>query len=171
MEANGIDDRQDMQTNSPYLPPSETRDLAQEGRWKLRLPAILFLIVCILGIAFDAVYIFDLILSLQRAGDGGAVRGVGGVSIGIRFAWQVFFLLAHLVILNAACDIVTRKNYAKSVAVCKFAFVPYVTPLVILGIPFAVWTYYVLRDSRVKQAFESQVAGGKSESAARAFEP
>lgn len=154
MEANQERGGQDFPARSPYAPPSDLQDPVEQGRDMLRLPAIVFLIVCILGIAFDAVLVFSSIYALAGVVEGEAVQGARKVSIGIGLARGGFFLLAHLVILNAACDIVARKNYSRSTAVCKFAFVPYVTPLILLGIPLAVWVFLTLRDDRVRKAFE-----------------
>ncbi|MCA9190432.1 MAG: hypothetical protein KDB03_01665 [Planctomycetales bacterium] len=149
-----------MKENSPYRPPQSDPagntigEPASTGFGNPTIPATILLLVSLLAVCWDAALAFFLIF-----GDGLAIwRGEAANDQIVPFLtgtiWQIVLLGTHIVILSTTCDIIARKNYFGSIRVCRFAFVPFLSPLIIAGIPFAIWIYKLLENDAVKQEFE-----------------
>jgi len=75
-------------------------------------------------------------------------------SVVVRTIWGVILLFASAFVFYGAIRMKDLVDYNAAMAGAVVAMVPCVGPCCLLGIPFGLWAFVVLRRSEVKEAFQ-----------------
>lgn len=82
----------------------------------------------------------------------------------VRIATVLTLTACQCVFLNGAVYMLKAKNRRSAILAMQLACIPICSPLIILGIPVAIWALAVLNDSRVKEYFQINSKSGNDKS-------
>jgi len=127
---------------------------------KVRTPAIALIIVSSLAIAFGtAGLVGDLILYTSGAIEELEARDARPISqetiLAVRTVWGIVLLVASVFILYGSIQMLKLRNYGTAKAAAIVAMIPMLGPCCVVGIPFGIWAFLVLKDDSVRLAFRS----------------
>ncbi len=71
----------------------------------------------------------------------------------IRTIWGIGLALTTAFVLNGAILMYKLENYTLARTAAIVAMIPLLSPCCLLGIPFGIWAFVVLRDPRVERQF------------------
>lgn len=146
---------------NPYEPPSVDSQLGPESgeqsieeiRRRVARPGTALMIMGSIASVFPAVnIIFATIFLFAQGLD---FRSVNALPIIYEIAANGVFFVIWLLISIGGAKMAFMESYSLARLAALIACIPFITPFIIIGIPFGVWGTILLNDPKVKTAFES----------------
>jgi hypothetical protein len=109
------------------------------------------LIVGVLGLLGDAFLLLTGLAERLDAAEGGT--GSAYETIVHRSIWGIALLIAAAFVLYGSIRMLSLKSYGVAKAAAIVAMIPLLGPCCLLGIPFGIWAFVVLRRPEVQSAF------------------
>jgi hypothetical protein len=139
-------------SNRPLATPENVR-----GR--LMVPAVIQMILAAISFVLVAAGFFAIVQGglgppqgHPQANDPGFREGF----IAGQLAVPTFGLLSAAFVMVGCLCMIMVKMRGLAVAAAIVAMIPCLSPLIVLGIPFGIWSLVVLNNSEVREAFESR---------------
>jgi hypothetical protein len=125
---------------------------------KVRGPAIALIIVSSLAIAFGiAGLVGDFFLYSTGALEELEARNAKPISqettLTIRTVWGIVLLIASSFVLYGSIQMLKLTSYGTARAAAIVAMIPMLGPCCVVGIPFGIWAFVVLKEDSVRNAF------------------
>lgn len=134
---------------NPYAPPISNvpRSVDDRDAIKARVsrPATALIVMASIQSVFLAIYLVSWAIVVARSGS------VSGVSVGVAVVCLQFVCTVLIAIGAAKLGFLESHRLARLGSL--LACVPFVTPFIIVGIPFGIWSLRLLADPSVRQAF------------------
>ncbi len=139
---------------NPYMAPLAPSN-GERGRREivhaLRIPSIGMLVLSLIWCCFAAMFVTVFaMLFIREFLESGSARGV--VIPKDEAAEALIFVSSFFIAFGAWCMRRTI-HYRVAVAAAVIACIPFLTPWIVLGIPFGIWALVVLRRKDVRAAF------------------
>lgn len=131
----------------------------EDVRGRLMVPAVIQMILAAISFVLVAAGFFAIVQGglgpppgHPQANDPGFREGF----IAGQLAVPTFGLLSAAFVIVGCLCMITVKMRGLAVAAAIVAVIPCLSPLLVLGIPFGIWSLVVLNNPDVREAFESQ---------------
>ena len=146
---------------NPYEPPSVDSQLGPESREqtieqirrRVSRPGMALMILGSIASVFPAVKIISLTIFLLTHGLG--LSSMISHPIIPQILVDGGFFMLWLLISIGGAKLAFMESYRLARTAAAIACVPLMTPFIVIGIPFGIWGLILLKDPKVKAAFES----------------
>jgi len=150
--------------HNPYQAPAamdlHARRTADRGPAKsqLRPPAVALITLSLAAMVLDLIVFWNFVTSdapkIMR--EEGPESGRGQIVASLVANGGLF--LIHAFVMYGSVTMVRGGPYRHAVAAATVSLFPFCSPVVLLGIPFAIWALVVLRRTEVKEFFRGATA-------------
>jgi hypothetical protein len=150
---------------NPYEPPSTESQIGidiqgqlpeqsiEQIRRRVSRPGMALMIMGSIASVFPAVKIISLTIFLLTQGLG--LSSMISHPIIPEILVDGGFFICWLLISIGGAKMAFMESYPLARTAAALACVPLITPFIVIGIPFGIWGLILLKDPRVKAAFES----------------
>jgi hypothetical protein len=148
--------------DNPYEPPvtwhrpvGETRDQIA-AKSSLRLPAVALIVLAVLAMGLDVGVLTHAIVgdAPKMLRDEGPEKGRELIVANV--VANGLLLVIHAIVLFGALQMFKVRSYANAMTAAIVSLIPFCSPVVLVGMPFAIWALVVLRRDGVKKAFRGE---------------
>lgn len=141
----------DMQEENPYAPPIESslsseEDLIESAKLRLSRPATALIIMSSIHSVFLAIPLISVFFVSWHAFSDPSYLFLLGMNA-VQFAALIFIAIG-----GAKMGFLESSLLAKIGA--YLACIPFISPFVVLGIPFGIWSLWLLRQPEIRTAFD-----------------
>lgn len=134
---------------NPYAPPSGDATLHVETREGIKArvsrPATALIVMASIQSVFVAIYLVSAVVVLAQGGS------VSDDAVGLAIGSLQFVCLILIAVGAAKLGFLESHRLARLGS--SLACIPFITPFVIVGIPFGIWSLRLLADPDVRGAF------------------
>ena len=143
--------------NNPYSQVDQFVPVPSQSS-HVKAPAIALIIVSSLAIAFGcAGLVGDFFLYATGVLEELDTRNARPISpettLVIRTVWGIVLLIASSFVLYGSIQMLKLTNYGTARAAAIVAMIPMLGPCCVVGIPFGIWAFLVLKEDSVRNAF------------------